>query len=170
MTPIRTVTALTGLLALCACAASVPTGPNVLVVPGKDKSFAQFQQDDMNCRGYAQQQIGSGNPQQAATSSGLGTAAATTALGTAAGALIGSTSANLGAGAAIGAASGLLLGSVLGVGNAHAAAGSLQHHYDMAYVQCMVANGDQPSPPPPPPAVYYPAPVYAYPAYPSYAY
>ena len=67
--------------------------------------MARFQREDTACRGYAQQQIGSGSPEQAANQSALGSAAIGTLLGT--------------------------------------AAGALQQRYDIAYVQCMAANGNR---------------------------
>jgi hypothetical protein len=157
---------LAGVLVLGACAVPPPTGPRVLVVPGQGKSFAQFQQDDMGCRQYAQQQIGYGSPQEAANQAAVGSAVVGTGLGAAAGALIGAAAGHAGTGAAIGAGSGLLLGSAVGANNAAATAGGMQRQYDMAYVQCMAANGNQPAPPPaypaPPPYPYYAPPVYYY--------
>jgi hypothetical protein len=44
-------------LVLGACA-SIPTGPNVLVLPGDGKSFEQFQTDDAICRQWSVQQTG----------------------------------------------------------------------------------------------------------------
>jgi hypothetical protein len=176
MTSVRgftTLAGLAGVLVLGACAVPPPAGPQVLVVPGQGKNVSQFQQEDMGCRQYAQQQIGNGSPQQAANQAAVGSAVVGTGLGAAAGALIGAASGHAGAGAAIGAGTGLLLGSAAGANNAQAAAGGMQRQYDMAYVQCMAANGNQPAQPPiagyPPPAYPYPPgypPAYYYaPAY-----
>lgn len=63
-----------------ACA-SVPSGPSLMALPGRGKSFSDFQRDDQTCRGWAAQQIGAGR--------------------------------------------------------------SAQRRYDMAYTQCMYANGEQ---------------------------
>jgi hypothetical protein len=161
------------LLPLCllpvACAAPLPAGPSVLAVPGKDKSFTQFQQDEGSCRDYAQGQIGPTSPSQAATQSAVGSAVVGTALGTAAGALIGSTVGAVGAGAAIGAASGLAVGAGVGSANAGLSAGALQQRYDFSYIQCMSAKGDNIQAPPAP--VYGYAAPYGYPyPYPAYAY
>ncbi len=49
---------------LSAGCVSVPTGPTVMVMPGPDKSFDQFQTDDAVCRQWALQQAG-GQPQTA---------------------------------------------------------------------------------------------------------
>lgn len=134
--------ALGGALALGACAVAPPTGPTVMALPGKGKNFAAFQQEDAGCRQYADQQIGYMQPAQAATSAGVGSAVLGTALGAAAGAAIGSVSGDMGAGAAIGGATGLLGGSLIGAGNAQASAGELQQRYNMAYTQCMYAQGN----------------------------
>lgn len=44
-------------LALAACS-SMPSGPNVMVLPGKGVSFEQFRADDLLCRQYAASQTG----------------------------------------------------------------------------------------------------------------
>jgi uncharacterized protein YcfJ len=146
-------TGLAGLLALNGCAVAPPAGPRVLVVPGAGKSYAQFQQEDATCRQYASDRIGNVSPQQAANQSAVGSAAIGTGLGAVAGGLLGSVTGHLGAGVAIGAGTGLLAGSAVGAGNAQASAADMQRTYDTTYVQCMVADGNQPAPPPPP---YYP--------------
>jgi outer membrane lipoprotein SlyB len=155
---------LASILALGACAASQPAGPSVLALPGKDKSFPQFQADDANCRNYAQSMIGPRTPAQAGTNAAVGSAAVGTALGAAAGALIGSTVGQVGAGAAIGAGSGLLVGSAVGASNAQASSGDLQQRYDISYMQCMTGNGENIQ------AAALPAPAYAYAAPYPYAY
>jgi hypothetical protein len=140
----RSFALLLGTLAFGGCAVAPPAGPTVLALPPAGKDLAQFQRDDATCRGYAQQQIGYGSPQQAANQSAVGSAVAGTAVGAAAGAAIGAAAGNPGAGAAIGAGAGLLTGSAVGAGNASATAVGLQRRYDVAYAQCMAANGDQP--------------------------
>jgi hypothetical protein len=72
---------LLGSLVLGACAVTLPTGPTVLAVPPAGKDLAAFQRDDTTCRGYAQQQIASDLPQQAATQSAAGSAATGTTAG-----------------------------------------------------------------------------------------
>ena len=147
----RCVTLLLLLVLLSACAV-VPTGPNVMVLPGVGKPFDQFQVDDMVCRQYAQQQLGIA-PGQASTQSAVNSAALGTALGAAAGAALGAAAGNAGTGAAVGAGSGLLLGSATGAQAGSASSGTLQWRYDVAYTQCMYAKGHQvpgaASPPPP---------------------
>jgi hypothetical protein len=49
------------LLLLPACAV-LPTGPNVLVLPGAGTPLEAFQQDDRECQGYAAQQLPTGAP------------------------------------------------------------------------------------------------------------
>jgi hypothetical protein len=158
---------LAGTLALGACAAAPPPGPSVMALPGKDKSFAAFQQDDVSCRQYAAQQIGYGSPAAAANQSAINSAAAGTVLGAAAGAAIGAATGNPAAGAAIGAGSGLLLGSAAGANAAALSAGQLQRLYDMAYVQCMYAKGES-VPQSLPTYAYAPVPAYPYYPYPGY--
>ena len=158
---------LLALLALAGCV-TVPTGPSQMSLPGSGKSFDQFRADDTECRQYASAQIGGTNPEQAATDSGVKSAAVGTAVGAAAGALIGGNSRGAGVGAGVGLLGGALAGSSAGQQSGH----SLQHRYDVGYTQCMYAKGhkvpvtgrytssnerdsrDRPayySPPPPPP-------------------
>lgn len=169
-----TVTAVGAMLALGGCV-SVPTGPSVMAMPGKDKSYEQFRADQQLCQQYAQDAIG-GQAQQTQNNA-ANSAAVGTAVGAVAGALIGAASGNAGAGAAIGAGGGLLVGSAAG---SNAAAGgnySMQQRYDMTYTQCMYSKGNQVETqrqataytyhprryyyaPPPPPGYYGPPPVY----------
>ncbi len=154
--------ALGAVLLLAACV-TVPEGPSVMVLPGSGKSFDQFRVDDYECRQFAQMQIGGTNAQQAATDSGVKSAAVGAAVGAAAGALMGGHQ-----GAGTGAGAGLLVGSLAGSGAAQGSARNLQQRYDASYVQCMYAKGHRvpvsgqmqqapargsyaPPPPPPPP-------------------
>jgi outer membrane lipoprotein SlyB len=146
-------------LALGGCAVAPPTGPAVMALPGKDKTFEAFQADDVACRQYASAQIGYGAPAEAATQSAVGSAALGTALGAAAGAAIGAAAGNPAMGAAIGAGSGLVVGGAAGAGAAQASGSALQWRYDMGYLQCMSAKGENVQ-----------AALAAYPTYPGYAY
>lgn len=128
-----TLSAATLLLGACA---SVPTGPGVLVLPGTGKSFDTFRADDHECKMYAHAQVGGKTAEQAGTDSAVKSAVVGTAIGTAAGALIGGHQ-----GAAVGAGVGLAGGSLVGAGESHAAAGTLQQRYDYAFTQCMYAKG-----------------------------
>lgn len=155
--------ALGAALLLTACV-TVPTGPSVMVLPGSGKNFDQFQLDDYNCKQFATAAIGGSNAQQAATESGVRSAAVGAAVGAAAGALMGGHE-----GAGTGAGAGLAVGALAGTGAAQSSAGNLQQRYDTAYVQCMYAKGNRvpvygsmqqapspgygtPPPPPPPPS------------------
>ncbi|MBI1285887.1 MAG: hypothetical protein GC183_16405 [Thiobacillus sp.] len=147
---------------LVAACTTMPSGPNVMALPGTNKSFDQFRTDDMACRSYALQSIGGVTPSEAATQSGVGTAVVGTAVGAVAGAAIGGQQ-----GAAVGAGTGLLVGGLAGTQTAQVSGYGLQQRYDFSYIQCMYAKGHQvpvygrtyqqsqapakiPPPPPPP--------------------
>jgi hypothetical protein len=173
MRPIRCAAAIIGALSLAGCAVAPPTGPDVMVLPGKDKSLESFQQDDAACRQYASAQIGYASPAEAATESAVGSTALGTVLGGAAGAAIGAATGNPAAGAAIGAGGGFLTGGAGGLGAAQESGISLQRRYDMGYLQCMSAKGENvPTASAAAPAYpYYPPyyyPYYPYPYYPPY--
>ena len=118
------------LLALVGCA-SVPTAPSVMALPGSARSFDEFRFDDMQCRQYASQQIGTAPNDPAVNSAIIGTA-----VGALAGVAIGGQQ-----GAGIGAGTGLIFGSAVGSGNAQNANYGSQRQYDNAYIQCMYAKG-----------------------------
>jgi hypothetical protein len=152
-----TITA-TATLALLAGCAQPPLGPTVQVMPGPNKPFSVFQEDDAVCRQFAQQQS-AGAAEQGNTSQ-LGTAVLGTVLGAGLGAAIGG-----GRGAAIGAGAGALGGTAVGSNQASRGQFTAQQFYNNAYSQCMYAKGNQvpgyvaaspppsapPGPPPPPP-------------------
>ena len=152
---------LTALIAGCATA---PTGPDVAVMPGPGKTFEQFQLDDRVCRDHAERSLGA-SAGQAGTNEVAKGAAVGTAGGAAAGALLG-----FGHPGAIvrTAGLGLILGSAIGASNAGESREELQRRYDIAYEQCMSAQGNQlPQTNTvtyyryrhrPPPVVYYPPP------------
>ncbi|MQR01168.1 glycine zipper family protein [Glaciimonas soli] len=120
----------------------VPTGPNVMAMPGTGKSYGQFQNDDASCRQEAQMRVGP-NAGQATADNATGTAVAGTLIGATVGALIGAASHNAGQGAAIGAGVGLLGGSSVASDNANRSGASLQRTYNNIYTQCMYAKGNQ---------------------------
>jgi hypothetical protein len=126
------------LLLLASCA-TMPTGPSVMVLPGQSVSFEQFRVDDYQCRQFAFAQIGGTNASKAPNNNAVATAATATAVGTAAGALIGGSN----EGAEVGAGSGLLVGSAMGANASQQSTDALQHSYDMSYIQCMYAKGNQ---------------------------
>jgi len=151
-------------LLLSACA-TVPTGPSVMVLPGSGKSFEQFQMDDGVCRQWAQEQTGTSANKASGSSTATG-AVLGTAVGAAAGAALGAAAGNPAVGAAAGAGIGLLGGTAVGAGQAEGAYHSVQQRYNMAFMQCMYAKGNQipvargsvapgysstATPPPPPP-------------------
>jgi hypothetical protein len=153
-----------GLLAvmslLTACV-TMPTGPSVMVLPSAAKPFDLFQMEDASCRYYAQSQIGGTTPGQEATQSAVTSCALGTVLGAGLGAAIGAAAGNAGVGAAVGAGAGLLTGTASGTQAAALSGQAAQWRYDVAYIQCMYARGNQvpgvmaaspPSyiPPPPP--------------------
>ena len=169
MRAIRSGAVVLAVLALSGCAVAPPPGPSVVVMPGQGKTFAAFRADDAACRQFATQQTGIA-PGEAANQSLVGSAAVGTVLGAATGAAIGAAVGNPAAGAAIGAGSGLALGAASGVGAAQYSGASVQQRYDIGYVQCMSAKGEnvpQMQTVYEPPPAYAPAPAaYAYPAYP----
>ncbi|MGS0743130.1 glycine zipper family protein [Glaciimonas sp. GG7] len=121
---------------------SVPSGPNVMAMPGTGKSYDQFRNDDMACHQYAQDRVGP-NAAQATADSATGTAVAGTLIGATVGALIGAASGRAGAGAAIGAGGGLLVGSSAASNNANRSGAGMQRQYNNVYTQCMYAKGNR---------------------------
>ena len=93
---------------LAGCAATMPNGPSVAVMPAVGKPFELFVAEDRQCRQFAQQSIGM-TTNQAATESEVKSIAAGTAIGAVAGALGGGHE-----GAGTGAAVGMLTGAAIG--------------------------------------------------------
>ena len=144
------MTTLKGRLAIAACTlvagcVSQPMGPTVPVMPGPNKPFAVFQDNQAVCKQFADQQVAGAANQ--ANNQQVGTAVVGTLLGAGLGAAIGG-----GRGAAIGAGSGAVAGTVSARAGA-TGANQLQQRYDIAYQQCMYARGNQVpgyyAPPPP---------------------
>ena len=102
--------AILGLVLTAGCVVQ-PTGPSVAVMPGPNKPFEVFAQDEAVCRQYAAQLTAGGAAQ--ASGQEVGAAVVGTALGAAVGAAAGG-----GKGAAIGAASGAVVGTAAGAGPA----------------------------------------------------
>ena len=128
-------------LSLAACM-RVPAGPNVMALPGSGKSFDEFRYDDEVCRQWASDHIGV-PARRAANDTAVAGAAVGTVVGAATGAAIGAASGNPATGAAVGAGAGLLGGSLIGASNAEEARWTVQRRYDIAYMQCMYAKGNQ---------------------------
>ena len=164
MKPIVRVSTLVAVLLLGACT-TLPSGPGVLVLPGTGKNFDEFRANDVECRDYAQSQIGGTTPNNAAIDNTVANAAIGTAVGAAAGALIGGRGA-----AGVGAGTGLIVGSAAGANSGNYSGRSLQQRYDFSYQQCMYARGNripvsgrfETSRPAAPPAAYSPPPPPSY--------
>jgi hypothetical protein len=147
---------------LATACAEMPVGPTVAVMPGPNKPFDVFAQDDGLCRNWAAHSIGV--PGHDATAQQmLSSMAAGAVIGAVAGGLIGG---DRGAGA--GAAMGTVVGASTGANQGAYTAVNAQRRYDIAYQQCMHARGNLvsgagysaygwappaavPAPPPPPP-------------------
>lgn len=131
-------TVITSSVLLAACTPVLPAGPSVAVMPGKNKSFEVFQNDNAVCMNHARAQIGV-DPQDEAERKAVSGAATGALLGAAAGAALGDSSRAAG----VGAGAGLLMGAAAGNNNAVRSSRELQHRYDLAYEQCMYAKGNQ---------------------------
>ncbi len=129
------------LLVLTGCA-TLPTGPSVMVLPAQGKPFEQFQAEDANCKWWASQQSGL-SAQETVNQNTASGAVLGTILGAGLGAAIGAISGNAGVGAAVGAGSGLLGGTISGASAGQGYAWEAQRRYDIAYQQCMYAQGNQ---------------------------
>jgi len=141
MTKYKNVTILILALVLLAGCATVPTGPSVMVLPPAGKPFDLFRAEDASCRQWAGQQIGL-SPQETYDKNTAGGAAVGTAVGAGIGAVLGSASGHAGRGAVIGAATGLLVGASSGAESGRYYGSEAQRRYDIAYQQCMYAQGN----------------------------
>lgn len=133
--PCRRLAIISVALLLAACSV-MPSGPNVMVLPGTGQSMERFRNDDHACRDFALGQIGGRSSQQVANQAAAGSAVVGAAIGATAGAAIGGSQ-----GAAVGAGTGLLVGSAMGVDSGRASGYGSQRQYDNAYIQCMYASG-----------------------------
>jgi hypothetical protein len=150
MRSIRVVTAGIATSLLVSACAHQPVGPSVAVLPGPNKPFAVFEQDQASCERYADNQVA--GRAQTANNDALATGAVTTGLGALLGAAVGG-----GNGAGVGAATGAIFGTAIGTEMSRRDQYGLQRGYNIAYSQCMYAKGNQvpgarfSAPPPPPP-------------------
>lgn len=135
MTDLKNLLTLFGIVSLAGCT-TLPSGPNVMVLPGSGKNFDQFRGDDFHCRQFAQSQLHGATPETVMGDSGVRSAALGTVLGTVAGAAVGGSR-----GAAVGAGTGLAFGGLAGTSTGQASGYSQQRRYDHAYMQCMYAQG-----------------------------
>lgn len=126
--------AVTVLLGACTV---MPSGPNVMALPGTGQSLESFRSDDGSCREFAYFQIGGRTAEAASRESAVTSAAVGTAVGALAGAALGGDS----RGAAAGAGVGLLMGSAAGSDASRSSGYGTQRQYDNAYIQCMYAKG-----------------------------
>lgn len=152
---------------LIGCSAPGPMSPTVMALPAKGENFEVFRQHEASCRQYASTQTGGQSAGQQADKSAVASAVVGTGIDAAAGALFGSVAGHAGNGAAIGAGTGLLAGSLAGASRGRRAAASLQEQYNISYMQCMTANGEDVQAParravyiPQPRIVYAPVAVY----------
>ncbi|MGF6545823.1 peptidoglycan-binding domain-containing protein [Paraburkholderia youngii] len=123
------------LVVLSACA-STPLGPTVQVMPGSAVPFRAFQQNQEECKQYAQSEVA--GQAESANRAAVGSALLGVALGTALGAAAGDSQ-----GAGVGAAVGGAAGTGAGATSSQIAQVSIQDQYNNAYMQCMYAKGNQ---------------------------
>ena len=98
-----------------------------------------FQNEDLMCRDFANHQLGVAPAAQAQQQVVAG-AAAGAAVGAVAGAVMsGGDSEDIGEGAG----AGMLAGTAIGADRANQDSYQLQQRYDIAYMQCMYAKGNQ---------------------------
>ena len=159
-------------LLLAACA-NTPMGPTVRALPAHGKPFEVFQAEQASCKQYADEQIR--GQADAANSTGVIEGIGGTVLGAGLGAALGG-----GHGAAVGAGLGAVGGTAVGAHTSSREQHGIQQQYNDAYVQCMVAKGNQvqqpvvyapppaqttviySQPAPPPTVIYTPAPPPGY--------
>ena len=128
------------LLALGGCV-TAPQGPTIPVMPGTGKSLEHFQVDSGVCRQYAQSSIGGAT--QAAQDTAASNVAGGAVVGAAVGALLGAATGQSGSGAAFGAGTGMIFGGAAAGSSGATSSYTLQRQYDIAYMQCMYARGNQ---------------------------
>jgi hypothetical protein len=127
--------ALSSTLLFTACA-TTPMGPTVQVMPNPNKPFPIFQQDQEQCKQYAQSQVA--GQADNANKAAAGQAALGVLLGGALGAAAGNHQ-----GAGVGAATGAIAGTTAGAGSSQTAQLSIQDQYNTAFMQCMYSRGNQ---------------------------
>jgi hypothetical protein len=113
-----------------------PMGPTALVMPGQAKPFEAFAGDQATCKQFASGEVDGGAT--LANLSEFGTTAMTAALGAGLGGAVRGTP-----GAEVGGGVGAFAGLAASSRGAAAGQGSLQSRYNLAYVQCMYARGNQ---------------------------
>jgi len=141
MKPLKRFICIASAVIVSGCA-TMPTGPSVMVLPAPGKPFSKFQEEDANCRRWAEQSVGV-SPSEIRNQNTASGAAVGALGGAGVGALLGAASGHAGAGAAIGAGTGLLLGTAVGSDTGRVSGQEAQRRYDIAYSQCMVSNGNR---------------------------
>lgn len=131
----KTRLSIVALAVLATACASLPSGPEVMALPGTGRSFDDFRNDDIVCRDYAMRQIGGPARERSANTAVVSSAAVGAAVGALAGAAIGGRD-----GAGVGAGTGLIVGGLAGTEGGQSLRGG-QRQYDHAYVQCMYGKG-----------------------------
>lgn len=142
-----------GVVASIAGCAQIPAGPTVQVLPGANKPFEKFQEDQILCKSYAHDQVAG----QSETANER--ALAGTLIGAALGAGVGAATGG-GHGAGVGAAVGGVGGTAIGAMSSDSSGKSIQEQYNNAYSQCMYAKGNQ--------VIAHPAPVHVIQQAPAY--
>lgn len=126
---------LSSLLVLASCAFA-PMGPTVQVLPSPTKPFQVFQQDQADCKQYAQSEVA--GQADAVNQNAVGSAAIGAVLGGVLGAAVGNRQ-----GAGVGGAFGAVAGSSAGANSSAYGQRSIQIQYNNAYLQCMYSKGNQ---------------------------
>ena len=112
----------------------MPSGPGVMALPGTGKSFDQFRADDMDCRQFANSQVGGETAERAQADSAVKSAVVGTAVGALAGAIVGGRGS-----VATGAGTGLLVARRRARVRQRPGRSSASLRY--RYTQCMYAKG-----------------------------
>lgn len=132
--------AIAAALVLTGCV-TTPTGPTVPIMPGKNKTFAQFRSDQVYCEHYANDRVAG------RVNASNDKIARNTVLGAALGAILGGALGDT-RGAVVGGAAGAAIGASTAHPDYHQY--SAQDQYNIAYAQCMKYRGNRiPEPPPP---------------------
>ena len=150
MKTIKLTTVCGAVLLLAACA-NTPMGPTVRALPAQGKPFEVFQAEQASCKQYANDQVSAqaDSANSTAVLEGIGG----TVLGAGLGAALGG-----GHGAAVGAGLGAVGGTAVGASTSSHEQHGIQQQYNDAYVQCMVAKGNQVQQP----VIYAPQPTVIY--------
>jgi hypothetical protein len=113
-----------------------PMGPTALVMPGQGKPFEDFAGDQSTCKQFAGGEVSGGATLANLTQ--FGTTAMTTVIGAGLGGAVRGTR-----GMEYGGGAGAIAGLAVSSRGVAAGQGSLQSRYDLAYIQCMYARGNQ---------------------------